>query len=135
MPSTAHAWDHAFSIGSAVATFAQGVVLGAFIQGFEVEGRHFVGGTFDCFTPFSLFTGLALMSGYGLLGACWLILKTEGALAEQRAARARQSLPGHLRGGRASSACGRPSSIADIARRWFSWPNILFLSPVPLATA
>ena len=53
-------WDHGFAYGSALATFAQGVVLGAFIQGFQVEGRHFVGGSFDCFTPFSVFTGLAL---------------------------------------------------------------------------
>ena len=50
-------WDHAFNIGSGVATFSQGIVLGAFIQGFEVEGRHFVGSSFDCFTPFSIFTG------------------------------------------------------------------------------
>src|ERR1700744_1482646 len=58
-------WDHAFGLGSAIATFAQGMVLGAFIQGFQVEGRHFSGGSFDCITPFSLFTGLALLSGYG----------------------------------------------------------------------
>src|SRR5579872_3844641 len=75
-------WDHAFGYGSAIATFAQGVVLGAFIQGFQVEGRHFSGGSLDCITPFSLFTGVALLSGYGLLGASWLILKTEGALQD-----------------------------------------------------
>lgn len=129
-----HAWDHAFGIGSAVATFAQGIVLGAFIQGFDVQGRHFVGGSFDCFTPFSLFTGLALMCGYSLLGACWLILKTEGALAERARRWARQAFLGTL------AAVGivslwTPFIDPDIARRWFSWPNILFLSPVPLATA
>ena len=75
-------WDHAFCYGSAVATFAQGIVLGAFIQGFETEGRHFAGGSFDCFTFFSLFTGIALMFGYALLGAGWLILKTQGPLQE-----------------------------------------------------
>ena len=95
-----------FLLGSAVATFAQGIVLGAFIQGFEVEGRHFAGGSFDCFTPFSLFTGVALMFGYGLLGAGWLILKTEGALQERarRAGRdAASSAPSRSRG----AACGR----------------------------
>ena len=51
-------WDHGFAAGSALATFAQGVVLGSFIQGFQVEGRHFVGSSFDCFTPFSVFAGL-----------------------------------------------------------------------------
>ena len=78
-------WDHAFNYGSVLGAFAQGVVLGAFIQGFQTEGRHFVGGSFDCFTPFSLLTGVALVFGYGLLGAGWLILKTEGALQETKA--------------------------------------------------
>ena len=52
-------WDHGFAYGSLLATFAQGVMLGAFIQGFEVDGRHFAGGSLDCFTPFSLLTGVA----------------------------------------------------------------------------
>jgi cytochrome d ubiquinol oxidase subunit II len=128
-----HAWDHAFALGSALGTFAQGVVLGAFIQGFHVEGRHFVGGALDCFTPFSLFTGLALICGYALLGACWLILKTEGALQEKARRWAKLAFLATF------AAIGvvslwTPFIDADIARRWFSWPNILFLSPVPLAT-
>src|SRR5271163_3156083 len=73
-------WDHAFCYGAMVATFAQGVVLGAFIQGFQIEGRQFSGSTFDCLTPFSLVTGIALLFGYGLMGAGWLIIKTEGKL-------------------------------------------------------
>ena len=105
-----HVWDHAFSIGSALATFAQGIVLGAFIQGFHVEGRHFAGGALDCFTPFSLFTGLALMCGYALLGAGWLILKTEGALQDKARRWARICLPGHFRRG------GRRESVDAIHR-------------------
>src|SRR6478752_2220864 len=66
--------DYGFVYGSAIATFAQGMVLGAFIQGFEVQGRAFTGRSFDFLTPFSLLTGLALMFGYGLLGAVWLIV-------------------------------------------------------------
>ena len=73
-------WDHGFNYGSVVATFAQGLVLGAFIQGFKVEGRNFSGSSLDFLTPFSLATGIALVFGYGLLGAGWLILKTDGAL-------------------------------------------------------
>src|SRR5690348_13423106 len=73
-------WDRAFAFGSGIATFAQGIVLGAFIQGFHVTGRAFAGSSWDCFTPFSLLTGVALLFGYALLGACWLILKTEGDL-------------------------------------------------------
>ncbi len=78
-------WDHAFNYGSVVGAFAQGVVLGAFIQGFQTEGRHFSGGSFDCFTPFSLLTGVALVIGYGLLGAGWLILVKRQLLVAQLA--------------------------------------------------
>jgi len=127
-------WDHAFGYGSGIATFAQGVVLGAFIQGFQVEGRHFTGGSFDCFTPFSLFTGLALLSGYSLLGAGWLILKTEGELQARARRQARISFLGTL-AAVAIVSLWTPLLDADIAHRWFSWPNILFLAPVPLLTA
>jgi len=127
-------WDHAFGYGSAIATFAQGVVLGAFIQGFQVDGRHFSGGSFDCFTPFSLFTGIALLFGYGLLGSGWLILKTEGALQKSARKHARRCFLGTL------AAVGivslwTPLVDPDIAHRWFSWPNIAFLAPVPVLTA
>ena len=91
-------WDYGFAAGSALATFAQGVVLGAFIQGFNVQGREFVGGSFDCFTPFSVFTGLALMCGYALLGAGWLVIKTEGELQEQVRALGRFCLIGTVIG-------------------------------------
>ena len=73
-------WDHGFCYGSAVATFSQGLVLGSFIQGFEVEGRHFTGSSWDFLTPFSVLAGVALLFGYSLLGAGWLVLKTEGEL-------------------------------------------------------
>jgi cytochrome bd ubiquinol oxidase subunit II len=127
-------WDHAFGYGSAIATFAQGVVLGAFIQGFQVDGRHFSGGSFDCFTPFSLFTGIALVFGYGLLGSGWLILKTEGSLQKTARKHARLCFLGTL------AAVGvvslwTPFLDPDIARRWFSWPDMAFLAPVPLLTA
>ena len=78
-------WDHAFCFGSGIATFAQGMVLGTFIQGFRVSGRQFAGTSFDFLSPFALLTAVALLFGYGLLGAGWLILKTEGAV--QAAAR------------------------------------------------
>ncbi len=73
-------WTRGFCVGSALATFAQGAVLGAFIQGFAVQGRNFAGTSWDWLTPFSVLTGIALMFGYGLLGAGWLVLKTEGEL-------------------------------------------------------
>ena len=75
-------WDGAFIVGSAVATFMQGASLGALLQGIAVDegARSFAGHWFDWLTPFSALTGVALMAGYGLLGATWLVLKTEGAL-------------------------------------------------------
>jgi cytochrome d ubiquinol oxidase subunit II len=73
-------WDRSFVGGSYVAAFCQGVALGGFIQGIKVSGRAYGGGWWDWLTPFSLMTGVALVVGYGLLGACWLIWKTEGEL-------------------------------------------------------
>ena len=127
-------WDHGFTWGSTIATFAQGIVLGAFIQGFQVDGRHFAGSSWDFLTPFSVLTGVALVFGYGLLGAGWLILKTEGDLQARARRLGRWCFLGVF------VAIGlvsiwTPLMNANIAARWFSWPNILFLAPVPIVTA
>src|SRR5690606_29967680 len=127
-------WDAAFHWGSLIATFAQGVVLGAFIQGFAVEGRQFVGGAFDWLTPFSMLTGLGLVAGYGLLGATWLVLKTENELQEWARGRARMLLFAVL-AAMALVSLWTPFVHPSIAARWFSWPNIAWLSPVPALTA
>jgi len=127
-------WDHGFAYGSALATFSQGVVLGSFIQGFDVEGRRFVGSSFDCFTPFSIFTGVALMSGYALLGAGWLIIKTEGTLQDWARALGRRALIVTALA-IAVVSLWTPFIDAQIMARWFSWPNIVLLAPVPLITA
>jgi cytochrome d ubiquinol oxidase subunit II len=127
-------WDHGFCYGSAIATFAQGMMLGAFIQGFEVEGRHFVGGALDFATPFSLITGVALVFGYGLLGAGWLILKTEGEIQATARRHGRACLVAVLIVIVVVSIW-TPLMNEDVARRWFSWPNIALLAPVPIATA
>jgi cytochrome d ubiquinol oxidase subunit II len=127
-------WDHGFAYGSALATFSQGVVLGSFIQGYNVAGRHFVGSSFDCFTPFSMFTGLALMAGYGLLGACWLVIKTESELQDWARALGRRCLIVTALA-IAIVSLWTPLMFPHIAARWFSWPDIVFLSPVPIITA
>jgi cytochrome bd ubiquinol oxidase subunit II len=127
-------WDHGFAAGSALAAFAQGVVLGAFIQGFNVQGRQFVGNSFDCFTPFSIFAGLALVFGYALLGSGWLIIKTEGALQDWARALGRRCLVGTVLGIGIVSLW-TPYANAGIAARWFTFPNIVYLAPVPLITA
>jgi cytochrome bd ubiquinol oxidase subunit II len=126
-------WDHGFAAGSALAAFAQGIVLGSFIQGYHVDGRHFAGGSFDCFTPFSIFTGVAVMFGYSLLGAGWLVIKTEGALQDWARAHGRWCLiVTALAVGLVS--LWTPYADPHIAARWFSWPNIAFLAPVPIIT-
>lgn len=75
-------WNRAFAGGSAVAAFAQGAVVGAYIEGFETRGSVYAGAMLDWLTPFTVLTGLGLLAGYALLGATWLILKTEGHLQE-----------------------------------------------------
>ena len=127
-------WAQGFCFGSGLATFAQGAVLGAFIQGFAVDGRHFAGSSWDWLTPFSVLTGVALMLGYGLLGAGWLVIKTEGELQIWARRMGRICLIGVLAAILAVSLW-TPLANPDIARRWFSWPNLLFLSPVPILTA
>jgi cytochrome d ubiquinol oxidase subunit II len=126
-------WDYGFAAGSALAAFAQGVVLGAFIQGFHVEGRQFLGSSLDCFTPFSIFAGIGLMFGYALLGAGWLVIKTEGALQAWARALGRRCLIGTTLA-IAAVSLWTPLVDAHIAARWFSFPNILLLAPVPLIT-
>lgn len=77
-----HLWSWSFSVGSIVAAFAQGAVVGAYIQGFETEGFAYSGGALDWLTPFTVITGLGLVAGYALLGSTWLIMKTEGEVQE-----------------------------------------------------
>lgn len=126
-------WDHGFVYGSVTATFAQGIVLGAFIQGFKVEGRHFAGTSWDCFTPFSLLTGAALVFGYALLGAGWLIIKTEGDLQQRARQLGRYALIGTLLCIGVVSIW-TPLMSETIRHRWFDTPNIYILAPVPLLT-
>jgi cytochrome d ubiquinol oxidase subunit II len=127
-------WDRAFQLGSVIATFAQGMVLGAFIQGFRVEGRRFSGTSLDFLTPFCVLTGVALLFGYGLLGAGWLIIKTEGGLQERARRQGRICLVGVVIAV-AIVSLWTPMMEHRIADRWFSLPNVLFLWPVPLVTA
>jgi cytochrome d ubiquinol oxidase subunit II len=124
-------WDRAFCYGSAIATFAQGVVLGAFVQGFPVRDGQFVGTSFAFLTPFSILTGVALMFGYGLLGASWLVLKTEGAIQAAARRQARICLIGVV-AAIAVVSIWTPIMSSAVAERWFTWPNIALFAPVPV---
>lgn len=127
-------WDAAFTYGSIVAAFMQGVILGSLLQGIKVENGAFAGGTFDWFTPFALFIGLATVAGYALLGATWLMMKTEGEVAEVAREHGKVLLPVVL-GAMLVVSLWTPLAFDRIFERWFSWPNILYLAPIPLLTA
>lgn len=126
-----HIWDKAFIGGSLAATFFQGVALGAYVDGFEVVDRVFVGGSLDWFTPFSLFCGLALIAAYALLGCTWLIMKTQGRLQRQMHDIARP-LVFVVLGVTGAVSIWTPLAHSAIAERWFSLPNIFWFMPVPL---
>lgn len=126
-------WDIAFAAGSTVAAFAQGVVLGGLLQQIKVENGKFAGGSFDWFTPFSLMCGVALVVAYALLGATWLMMKTEGEL-EQRARKIAVPLLIAMLGFIAVVSLWTPLQSERIASRWFSLPNMYWLMPLPLAT-
>jgi cytochrome bd ubiquinol oxidase subunit II len=127
-------WNIAFTFGSIIAAFTQGIILGGLIQGIEVQDRQFSGGHFDWATPFSILCGAAMVCGYALLGATWLIMKTEGEVADRARIQARTLLLVVL-GFMAAVSLYTPLAIDRIAARWFSLPNILYLWPVPLLTA
>jgi cytochrome bd ubiquinol oxidase subunit II len=127
-------WDHGFAYGSVIATFAQGIVLGAFIQGFQTDGAQFTGASLDCFTPFSLVTGVCLVFGYALLGAGWLVLKTEDPLHAWARRRGRFALGGVCVAILVVSVW-TPLMEPRIAARWFTWPDSLPLAPVPIICA
>lgn len=126
-------WDKAFTGGSIVATFAQGIALGALLQGITVEGRAYAGGWWEWLTPFSMLTGVGLLIGYALLGACWLNWKTEDGLQRQAVTYA----------GRLGILLLLVIGVISIAtlnleaqyyRRWLSYPGVLVTGLVPILT-
>jgi cytochrome d ubiquinol oxidase subunit II len=127
-------WDIAFAGGSLLATLAQGVALGAILQGVVVSGRQYGGGWWDWLTPFSMLTGFALVAGYGLLGATWLVMKTEGELRD-RAYTMSWWLLFAMLGAIGAVSLATPFLNAEYSARWFAWPNILATAPVPVAVA
>jgi cytochrome d ubiquinol oxidase subunit II len=127
-------WDIAFFGGSLLAAMAQGVALGAILQGVHVEGRHYGGGWWDWLTPFSILTGLAVVVGYALLGATWLVMKTEGELRDE-AYRLSWWLLFAMLAAIGAVSLATPFLDMEYARRWFAWPNIVLTAPVPIAVA
>ncbi len=127
-------WDRAFSWGSLVATFAQGVTLGAYITGIKTVNGAFAGKAFDWLTPFSVMVGVALVFGYALLGATFLIMKTDGEVknrAFRQAMRAALIVAGFM----ILVSIWTPLHNHDIPARWFSAPRVYFIWFFPLLGA
>jgi cytochrome d ubiquinol oxidase subunit II len=127
-------WDIAFAGGSWLAALAQGVALGAILQGVHVEGRQYAGGWWDWLTAFSILTGISLAIGYALLGATWLILKTEGALRD-KAYHLTWYLLFLMLAAIGAVSIATPFLNMQYAQRWFAWPDLMFTAPVPIAVA
>ncbi|GAB1575656.1 cytochrome d ubiquinol oxidase subunit II [Bordetella petrii] len=133
-PGRLRLWDHAFAGGSLVATLFQGITLGAFLNGLPVINERYVGAPFAWLAPFPVFTGLGLAVAYALLGATWLVMKTEGALQQQL-----RSMAGRLVWALLAVitliSIWTPLAHPAIAARWFSLPNLFWFAPVPLLVA
>jgi len=127
-------WDLGFTLGSFFAAFSQGIALGALVQGIEVVDRAYVGGWWDWLTPFSLLTGFAVVIGYALLGACWLIYKTEEGL-QKFCQRVAWKLIWALSFMIAAVSIWMLFKQEPYMQRWFSYPSYLYLSPIPVLVA
>lgn len=124
-------WNWLFAISSIAATFFQGVVLGCFVQGFPINESAMTINNADWLTPFSLLTGIALVCGYAVLGSTWMIMKCEGRLQENMIHYAKGLLV-LLSCFLAIVSIWTPLHSQEIFNRWYSFPNILLLSPLPL---
>ncbi|MEO6299362.1 MAG: cytochrome d ubiquinol oxidase subunit II [Paracoccaceae bacterium] len=127
-------WEIGFWAGSVIAALAQGMALGALVQGVHVEGRAYAGGNWDWLTSFSMLTAVALLAGYALLGATWLIMKTEGGIHDRAVSLA---IP---LGGAFVVLIGAVSAATLIQHpqymaRWFGWPTMLYTAAVPFLMA
>ncbi|MFY9876109.1 MAG: cytochrome d ubiquinol oxidase subunit II [Rhodomicrobium sp.] len=126
-------WDWSFALGSTVATFCQGLVLGGFIQGINVSGGQFAGGSFEWLAPFPILCGFGLIAGYALLGSTWLMMKTEGEVAQRAKRHAEAALIVTLCF-IAAVSLWTPLAFDRIAERWFRGERLVYLWPVPFLT-
>lgn len=127
-------WDYIFHFGSLVAAFFQGVMLGTLIQGVTVVNNVYAGNGLEWLSPFSLMTGLAVVFGYGLLGSTWLIIKTTGQ-TQSWARDASCYLLMYVLLFLGLVSLWAPFINDQISSRWFSMPNLAYLSPIPMITA
>ena len=129
--SSKKVWDYSFILGSILTAFLQGVILGTFVQIPTTLGTSPTSLSLVWLTPFTLTTGLAVVCGYALLGATWLIGKTEGSLQDKMFKIARYLLIG-LVVFLGIVSLWTPFISSAIMQRWFSTPNIFYLAILPL---
>lgn len=129
-----HLWDFAFTAGSVTAAFCQGIALGALIQGIPVADRAYAGGWWNWLTPFSLLTGVAVVVGYALLGSTWLVMKTTGSVRQRAHGIAWIAAIGTLLL-IAAVSLWTPFLDPIFMARWFEFPQILYVGPVPILVA
>lgn len=129
-----HIWNWAFSLSSIAAAFFQGIVLGCFVQGFPYESARLASEKVLWLTPFSLLTGIALVCGYGLLGASWMIIKSKDRL-QQKMFHYAKGLLILVSIFLVFVSIWTPFHNQLIFDRWYSFPNIVYLAPLPLLTA
>ncbi|MBU1837867.1 MAG: cytochrome d ubiquinol oxidase subunit II, partial [Alphaproteobacteria bacterium] len=127
-------WDIAFFGGSTVAALCQGIALGALVQGIAVTDRHYSGGWWDWLTPFSMLTGIAVVIGYALLGATWIMMKTDGAVHHRMRDLAKPLAIVTLVF-IALVSVWTPFQNPIYFERWFTMPGMLITLPVPLFMA
>lgn len=125
-------WDYLFHFGSLLATVTQGMMLGAYVHGIQVAGRGFAGGALDWLSAFSVMTGVALVCGYGLLAAAWLIMKTED-VTQDWARKCAGYLFGFVAFFMGLVSLGMPLMNDRIRALWWSLPNFYYLSILPLS--
>jgi len=126
-------WDLAFAGGSILAALCQGFVLGGLIGGVAMQGGAFAGGPFDFLSVLGVACGVGLVGGYALLGAGWLIWKTDGGtqVFGREVARAALILTAAMM---AIVSAWSAWTVPEVAARWFAWPNVALLAPVPVVT-
>ncbi|MGN2252923.1 cytochrome d ubiquinol oxidase subunit II [Frateuria sp. GZRe12] len=126
-------WGVAFSVGSVLTAFAQGLILGALVEGMPLTGGKYVQGAFGWFSPFAVMTAVAVVFGYALLGATWLILKTDGRL-QRIAFDLTRPLMLAVIGFMLMVSAWLPFLDSQLMERWFTGAHMLWLSPVPILT-
>ncbi len=126
-------WDYSFHFGSIIAAFFQGIILGSFIQGIKVENNAFAGGSFDWLNAFSITTAIALLFGYCLLGATWLIMKTDG-VTQKWARQYAIYLLVYVTFFIGIVTLWAPFLSEQIFNHWFSFPDFFYLLPIALSS-